>query len=68
MVFILIKWIEIDKVNISMLRSLNQSVAKINIVYKEENKAKWTNSDIIKRLEAQVLFAKDYCVILIANL
>jgi len=39
-VFILTKWIEVDKVNLIMLRSLNQPVAKINMVYIEENEAK----------------------------
>ncbi len=68
MVFILIKWIEVDKINLIMLRSLNQPVAKINVIYIGENEAKWANSDVIKALEAQVLLAKGCCVILIANL
>ncbi len=37
-VFILTKWIKVNKVNISMLKSLNQLVTKINAVHKKKMK------------------------------
>ncbi len=54
-VYILITWTEVDRININLLRSINQLIAKILIMHTSGNKAKRANSDIAKGLEAQLL-------------
>jgi hypothetical protein len=57
-VFILIKWIDVDRINAEMLKDLNRPVAKIITVHTGGQKAKRINSDVAKGLEAQILLAK----------
>ncbi|GBB94109.1 hypothetical protein RclHR1_22940003 [Rhizophagus clarus] len=51
-----------------MLRSLNRPIAKILAVHTGSREAKKANSDVAKGLEAQLLLAKDACVMLTANI
>jgi ATP-dependent DNA helicase PIF1 len=67
-VFILTKWVEVDKVNNEMLRSLNRPIAKINAVHTGGSEAKRANSDVAKGLEAQLLLTKGCRVMLTSNL
>jgi ATP-dependent exoDNAse (exonuclease V) alpha subunit len=67
-VFILTIWADVDKVNIDMLRSLNQPVAKILAVHTGGREAKKAISDVAKGLEAQLLLAKGTRIMLTANL
>ena len=62
------KWVEVDKVNLEMLRSLNSPIAKINAVHTGGREAKRANSDVAKRLEAQLLLAKGCRIMLTSNL
>jgi ATP-dependent DNA helicase PIF1 len=66
--FIHTKWAEVDKVNIEMIRKLNQPIAKIRAVYSGGREAKRANSDVAKGLEAQLLLAKGCHVMLTSNL
>jgi hypothetical protein len=56
--FILTKWIDVDKINVMMLRDLNRPVAKIIVVHTGGQNAKCANSDVAKGLEGQLLLAK----------
>jgi ATP-dependent DNA helicase PIF1 len=66
--FIHTKWAEVDKVNIEMIRKLNQPIAKIRAVHSGGREAKRANSDVAKELEAQLLLAKGCRVMLMSNL
>jgi hypothetical protein len=66
--FIHTKWAEVDKVNIEMIRKLNQPIAKIRVVHSSRREAKRTNSDVVKGLEVQLLLAKGCHVMLTSNL
>jgi len=67
-VFILTKWIDVDKINVTMLRDLSRPVAKIIAVHTGGQEAKHANSDIAKGLEGQLLLAKGSRVMLTANI
>lgn len=66
-IFILTKWVEVDKVNNEMLRNLNRPIAKINAVHTGGGEAKHANSDVAKGLEPQILLAKGCRVMLTSN-
>ena len=51
-----------------MLRKLNHLVAKISVIYTEERRTKYANTNIIKELKAELLLIKDCYIILITNL
>ncbi len=65
---ILIKWTDVDFVNINKLRSLNCPVAKIRAVHEGGLEAKRAESDMAKGLEAELLLAKGAWIMLMANL
>ena len=67
-VFILTKWIDVDKINVTMLRDLSRPVTKIITVHTGGQEAKRANSDIAKGLEGQLLLAKGSRVMLTANI
>ena len=67
-VSILTTWNEVDRINIEMLRSLNQPVAKIHAVHTGGRESKKANSDTAKGLEAELLLAKGSRVMLTANI
>ena len=59
---------EVDRINIEMLWSLNQPIAKIHAVHTGECESKKANSDTAKELEAELLLAKELRVMLTANI
>ncbi len=67
-VSILTTWVDVDRVNSDMLRSLNQPVAKIIAVHTGGSEAKRASSDVAKGLEAELLLAKGARVMLTANI
>ncbi|CAB4442160.1 unnamed protein product [Rhizophagus irregularis] len=58
----------IREINIEKLGSLKRPVIKILAVHTSGNEAKKASSNVAKRLESQLLLAKEACVMLIANL
>ncbi|PKY49777.1 hypothetical protein RhiirA4_465892 [Rhizophagus irregularis] len=54
--------------NKEKLGSLKRPVIKILAVHTSGNEAKKASSNVAKRLESQLLLAKEACVMLIANL
>jgi len=67
-VFILTLWVNVDKVNIDMFRSLNRPVAKILAIHTGGPEIRRANSDVAKGLEAQLLLAKGARIMLTVNL
>jgi ATP-dependent DNA helicase PIF1 len=67
-IFILTKWVDVDRVNIEMLGKLNRPVAKIKAVHTGSSEAKRANSDVAKGLEAELLVTKGCRVMLTSNL
>ena len=66
--FILIKWTEVNIVNIDRLRSLNVLIAKIQAIHTSDNEAKKADSDTAYGFEAQLLLARGARIMLTANL
>jgi ATP-dependent exoDNAse (exonuclease V) alpha subunit len=66
--FILIKWSEVNAVNIDRLRSLNVPVAKIQAIHTGGKEAKKADSDTAYGLKAYILLARGARVMLTANL
>ena len=67
-VFIQTIWDDVNKVNIEMLRGLNQPVAKIEAVHTGGSQAKRANSDTAMGLEPQLLLARGCRIMLTTNL
>ena len=57
-VSIVTKWVDVDRINIEMLRKLNCPIAKICAVHTGGGEAKGASSDVARGLEAELLLAK----------
>ncbi|CAG8519411.1 5661_t:CDS:2 [Racocetra fulgida] len=57
--FILLKWSEVDAVNLNKLESLKNPVVKVLAKHTGDQEAKKADSNIVKGLETQLLLAKD---------
>ncbi|CAG8650540.1 20725_t:CDS:2 [Cetraspora pellucida] len=60
--------IEVNEININMLKLLNSPIARIHAVHTSGNEAFKADSDIAKGLESQILLAKGTRVMLRVNL
>ena len=52
------KWVDVDRINIEILRKLNCPIAKICAVHTRGGEAKGASSDVARGLEAELLLAK----------
>ncbi|CAG8808303.1 20251_t:CDS:2, partial [Cetraspora pellucida] len=66
--YILPRKVEVNKININMLKSLNSPIARIYTIHTGGNEASKADSDMAKGLESQILLAMGTYVMLRANL